>query len=421
MKPFWKKNFVWTEPWFFCQRIRDRGDWFRALIPAVLGTIAVAVLVFVAQGNKMGLACIPIGLMAGAAIQLAIEAPFLRRDAWIDDKAIEVFGNAGQFTSFTSIPLHTITSAELRRPEEIRLPFSMLVIQMNNAGSLIGIPQTIRLEQLASTLHRLKVPVILSGWEPPTSETDPQNEYVYHSPADQTPEAAKIESIPESERNLTPMPNMLLALFMAIWPFLIWMALMGWVGYLVYQNWNGLSFWLKACGAIASFASLTIPFKYYEIVGEFLSAHYLIGVAQNRIRQRVGALITTFDERTIPVEQIKRETFAAMAPKVIDFGMLTVDAPRQRLLYEGNLERLILPFSSIISCRVEEVQYGTAGESATGQLRCFVVLTFQKESGPYEIGLRVADKELGKETDNRRMRKAAELYVYLIDSVTMAD
>jgi|GEM_PF-2195195 len=421
MKPFWKKNFVWTEPWFFCQRIRDRADWFRALIPAVLGTIGVAVLVYVAQGNKLGLACIPIGLMAGAAIQLAIEAPFLRRDAWIDDKAIEVFGNAGQFTSFSSIPLHAITSAELRRSEEIRLPFSMLVIQMNNSGSVIGIPRTIRLEQLAGTLHRLKVPVILSGWQPPTSDSDPQNEYDYHAPADQQPQPAQIDSIPEGERNLTPMPNMLLALFMAIWPFFIWMAVMGWVGYLTYQNWQALSFWLIACGAIAAFASLTIPFKYYEIVGEYLSAHYLIGVAQNRIGQRVGALITEFDERTIPVEQIQRETFAALAPKVIDFGMLTVDAPRQRILYEGNLERWVLPFSSVIACRVEEVQYGTAGESATGQLRCFVVFTFQKESSPYEIGLRVADKELGKETDNRRMRKAAELYVYLVDSLTMGD
>jgi hypothetical protein len=152
-------------------------------------------------------------------------------------------------------------------------------------------------------------------------------------------------------------------------------------------------------------------------VGDYLSASYLIRVARSRIQTRSAALINSFDEKTFSVELIQRETWEAVLPKVVDFGFLRVEPDHQRILYEGNLEHWIVPFSAIKTCKIEEIQYGTGGESTTGELRCFVAFAFQKDSGPFEIGLRVADKDMGKNSDTRRMRKAVELFEYLVAGI----
>jgi hypothetical protein len=149
------------------------------------------------------------------------------------------------------------------------------------------------------------------------------------------------------------------------------------------------------------------------MIGDYISANHLIKTGRSRVTQRPSTLIKRFDETVFAVEMIQRETWEAVAPKVVDFGFLIVDSASRRLLYEGNKERWIVPAGSIGKLKIEEVQYGTAGESATGQLRCFVVLTFQQQSGPFEIGMRVADKDPGKNTDARRMQKAVDLYEYL--------
>jgi len=81
MKLFKKKHFVWTEPWCFCQRIRDRGDWLRAIIPALLACVGVSILLVLARGgNLIWWQIALIGLAAGAVVQLGVEAAYMRRD-----------------------------------------------------------------------------------------------------------------------------------------------------------------------------------------------------------------------------------------------------------------------------------------------------------------------------------------------------
>ena len=414
MKLFKKNKFAWTEPWFFCQRIRDRSEWLRAVLPAVATGTLITGLLFARGPNLQWWQIVLLGLATAAVIQFGIEAAYMRRDISIDEESLEAFGNAGQITSYANHPLPQILSIELRRGEEIGFPFAMLVLRMADRGNVIGIPSSIRLERLAYTLHQLNVPVTLSGWEPAPDSDWHQNEYIQVAPNGAVLQVAQIESIPEVDRNLTKLPDMLIALMFAAWLVLVWLGLLAWIGIYLFQNRQTLGIWVILCSAIAMFASLTIPFGYFAIFGDYFSATYLIRVAQGRIKGRGESLIKSFDGDVFAVELIERETWDKMAPKVIDFGFLRVEPDRERILYEGNLERWIVPFSSVKVCKVEEVQYGTGGESVAGELRCYVVLVFQKASGPYEIGLRVADKEIGKNTDARRMRKAVELFEFLV-------
>ena len=414
MALFKKNKFAWSEPWFFCQRVRDRWDWLKAIVPAVLAWAGVSFLVHQAQAPNMPWWQIVLwGLAAGAVVQLGIEAAFLRRDAWIDEDAIEVFGNAGQITSHVKYPLRQITFLELRRSEEIGLPFAMLVLRLENSGGIIGIPASIRLERLALVLHQLNVPVTLSGWEPPADTTSDSNEYVYFAPEGAALQVARAEAVPEPDQNLNPMPHMIFALLIAGWLMLVWLGLVIWGGIYLYQNWNQISIYVSLCCMIAMFCSMTIPFTYIEMFGDYWSAHYLIAVAKKKAQLRSASLIKSFEETLFCVEAIQRETWDKLPPKVIDFGFLRIDSNRELILFEGNKERWTIPFSSVQQCKIEEVQYGTGGEGVNSELRCFVALTYQKDSGPFEIGLRNADKEIGKNSDSRRMRKAVELFEYL--------
>ncbi|MGN6546114.1 MAG: hypothetical protein ACTHK7_13755 [Aureliella sp.] len=420
MKLFVKNKFVWNEPWFFCQRIRDRRDWFRALLVGIGTWVVITTAILLAgRGNFQWWQSILIGLGAGAVVQLALEASMMRREVSIDEKSIDAFCNAGQLSSLTTYPLNQIIATQIVRSEEANAPFSTLMIQTVKERGVIGIPRTVRLEQLAQTLHQLNVPVMLSGWKPATDSLD-QNEYLYCSAEPSPTEAATVEAIPEAERPLLKLPEMILGALISHGLLLLWLGLIAVAGIFAYQQRQNVSIWVIATGAILAFASLTIPFTFAEMFGNYWAASYMIGLAKKRIARRSAPLIKSFDERTVAVELIKRETWAAAAPKVIDYGFMRVDSTSRRILYEGNLERWSVPLGAVRLCKVEEVQYGTAGESATGQLRCFVVFVFQKDSEPFEIGLRVADKEIGKESDTRRMRKAVELYEGLVEAITAA-
>lgn len=402
---------VWTEPWFFCQRIRDRSDWIRALAPAVLAFVGITtLLLFFAVAKIQWWQAVLLGLGVASAVQFGIEAAYMRRDISLDDEDLEAFGNAGQVTSYYRYPLKDIIAIEIKRGEEIGFPFAMLVLRTNNSGGIVGIPKSISLERVATILHRLGAPVALSGWVP---LEEGESEYIYTADEIAKFSSMTVIAIPEAEQNLTPLPNMLLAVVIAGWLLVVWLGLIIWGGVYLYQHRADYSIWTIICAAIAMFASLTIPFGYIEIVGDYWAANYLISVGKKRVKTRAAALITTFDETAFCVELLNRDQWAAGAPKVADFGFVRVDEHRSQILYEGNKERWFVPFSAVRLVKVEDVQYGTAGESATGQLRCYVVFEAQRESGPFEIGFRNAEKEIGKTTDSRRLRHAVDLFEYL--------
>lgn len=409
-----KKKFVWSEPWFFCQRIRSRGEWFKAVIPAVLAGVGISALLLFAQGGKIPWYIIALcGLGLAAVVQLGIEAAYMRRDITIFEDDLETFGNAGQITSYYEAPIAQLRFVELRRSEELQRPYAMLIVRTANGGNVLGIPKSVRLERVAQHFADKGAPVTLSGWSPATDADLGTNEYLYASPDGAAQDIAKIEAIPEKDQNLTQAPEMILALVVALGPILFWLCLLGGWGYLLYMNYQTIRIWGVLVGVIMGFASLVIPIGYYEMFGDFWSARILIGAARKRVQARSASLIKSFDEKNVSVELIARDTWANLTPKVHDFGFLHVDSPKRQILFEGNKERWIVPFGAVRLCKIEEVQYGTGGESATGELRCYVVVIFQKETGPFEIGMRVADKDIGKNTDTRRMRKAVELYEYL--------
>jgi hypothetical protein len=295
----------------------------------------------------------------------------------------------------------------------------MLVLRLAKSGGIVGIPNSVRLERLALVLHELNVPVTLSGWQPPATPGASQDDYVY-SRSGTTEQVASIESVAEVDQNLTPVPNMILALLMAGWLMIVWLGLLAWGGYYLFQNRQVFSIWTILTSAIIMFASLTIPFTYIEMFGDYFSANYLIRVAKRRASWRGTSLVKSLDGQLKCVEMIPRENWAAPHAKVVDFGFLQVETSRELILFEGNKERWTIPFAAVSHCKIEEVQYGTGGDSITGQLRCYVVLTFQRDSGQFEIGLRNAAKDIGKNSDSRRMSKAVELFEYVTGSLSPA-
>ncbi|MBN9521118.1 hypothetical protein J0H58_21795 [bacterium] len=412
MKLFNKKRFVWSEPWFFCQRVRGGAGWARAVLPGVLIGGGVAVLLVVAApGGQPWWLLAGAGLALGLVVQFGLEAAQARREVSIDDDAIEAFGNAGQFTSHTRLPLARVTAVRIRRAEEVGRSFALLVVELPGSFGVIGVPPSVRLDRLARTLHEMNVPVTLAGWEPVADAAGEANTYTRPAGTAVTP--TRVEEIPEPDRNLTQPADMIVALLMSVWPVFIWLGVVAWAGVYAYQNWAELSIWVIGIGAVGLFGALTIPFGYFSVIGDYLSARHLIRAAKTRVQQRGESLIRSFDEKVVSVELVRRDTWGSAAPKVTDFGFLAVEPDRRRVVFEGNRERWVVPFSAVTHCRIEEVQYSTAGESVTGELRCFVVLGFEQESGPVEVGLRVADKEPGKNTDTRRLSKAVDLFDYL--------
>ena len=201
MKLFAKNKFVWTEPWFFCQRIRDSKVWLWAVLPAILVALIITVaLFFEGRQNMDWWKIIGLGLAAGLVVQFGMEAAYLNREVTIDDDSIHAFGNAGQITSSQNFPLSQITAVQIRRSNEIGFNFSMLIIDLGAKRGIVGIPNSIRLERLAQTLHQLKIPVTLSNWTPAVDLDWDQNQYVYIAPETPPPQLAKVAAIPVATR-----------------------------------------------------------------------------------------------------------------------------------------------------------------------------------------------------------------------------
>ncbi|WP_146576433.1 hypothetical protein [Neorhodopirellula pilleata] len=90
--------------------------------------------------------------------------------------------------------------------------------------------------------------------------------------------------------------------------------------------------------------------------------------------------------------------------------LMQVDAKGARLLFEGKKERWCIPADSIGSIRLEEVQVGTPGESATSTLLYFVLISFASPMGEFEYGLRDDSRDFGAFDDIKRAKAGKRLY-----------
>ncbi len=417
MALFQKNKFVWTEPWFFCQRIRNRRGWVWIAGAGVAVAILLFCAIFFTRPQAGIAAAVTVACIAGGVIWMIIEAPQMRREISIDESSISAFGNAGQYSSHWDYPLKKIMLLQIVRAHESELPCAFLSIQSENDYAMIGIPASIRLERLAQTLHQLNLPVTLSGWQPAIDPDFDQNEFLYVAADEQPSATATVAELAKEQQGLVTPGVMALAALVGFWAYLVWLGVIIYVGVLVYQNWNALSTVNVLLIGMLGFFSFIIPHAYFERIGNYLAYRITIRAGRKAAMLRPDPLIDVTASGVQAVELILRETWDATAPKVIDYGFLKMDRQRQELHFEGNKERWVVPFTAIRLIKVHEVQYGTAGDSATGQLRCYVILVFQKPNGPYEIGLRPAEQEPGKPTDDRRMRKAVALFEYLSGSL----
>ncbi len=103
----------------------------------------------------------------------------------------------------------------------------------------------------------------------------------------------------------------------------------------------------------------------------------------------------------IPVEIFVRDQFEKTVQKIHEMGFVQVDHPGQRMLFEGKKERWCIPLKSIRSLAIEEVQAGTPGQSATGALNYYVVVSFAADVDQ-EFGFRYGDRDFGEVDDIKR-------------------
>src|SRR5262245_1730840 len=165
MNLFGKRAFAWNEPLFFLQKIRTWQDWFTIGGPLVgIGLVISIVLLF--AGNSW-LTSLSLGLGLGFLAWFAIEFGAWQRRAELDESGIHVYAGGGKLEMQWHYPLPLLNEVIVSRKGERDPRFAVLHFRHEGKFAAIGLPDEIRLERLALALHRLHVPVSMSGWRPP--------------------------------------------------------------------------------------------------------------------------------------------------------------------------------------------------------------------------------------------------------------
>jgi hypothetical protein len=412
MALFQKKRFVWNEPWFFLQKTRPITAWLILAILVLGIPIALGlVLIFGAQpqqGRGMGMAEI-IGLcvMTAGAILFFFDGANVRRQAVLFEDSLIVGGDMGKYSVPTEYKLARMSEVYIVPPEVTKLPCLALCFLYDGKNHAIGIESAVSTRRMAQAFFSAGVPVQMADWQP-NQRSEFEQTYSWTAAPNRIKQQATISSLPDGTTSMMAPVGILKAMFIILWPIVLWLSLSGYIGYYCYKNWNNL-------GLFQLIPLIGIPIGMMWLVGTYLerfgsagSSKVLIDMAKEQLLKRQGVLITD-KKPLIPVEVLMRDQFANSIQKIHEMGFLQFDATTDRVLYEGKKERWILPRSSINSVSIEEIQTGTAGQSQTGLLNFYVVINFDVDS-VLELGLRYGEREYGEFNDIKRAEGAIIIY-----------
>lgn len=408
MKLFDKHKFTWNEPSFFLYRIRSTKDWLWMGGPFVAGGILLSLLMMYA-GQTIAMSLL-LGLGLGLLCWFAIEFGGSQRSAELDDDSIHVSAGGGKIEMHWNYPLREISQVVIRRKGEQDFPHGYLHLFYQGKFAAIGFPDEIRVERLALALHRLGVAVELSGWRPPELTEGFEND-LFLAPDCYVPQkTVQVTPVPESDRMENSLGEKIAAITIGVGPFLAFLismiVLLVWGG----MHWRELTSVHWVIAIVYTIGGMWLTGAYVAFVGEFWADSLLMKATLKRWKNRPGLSVDLQHPQTVPVYLYPDDQWDKALPKSLDYGFLFIDEQQKVLRYEGSKERMEIPREAIQSIRVAEVQYGGAGETVTGELRCYVALVVNRPDWSGEIGLKPAMPQAGKNTDARRFSRASDLF-----------
>jgi hypothetical protein len=124
-----------------------------------------------------------------------------------------------------------------------------------------------------------------------------------------------------------------------------------------------------------------IGFTWFARNPVLLPGWFMLTKARRLVRDRPDRVVDPDEPDVLFVEVVPRENWKKLKLETAtDVGFLTVDEQRRQVRFEGDQERLIIPYASIRSCEVEWIYIGGEG----GIKYYFTVLEFQTKKGMCE-------------------------------------
>jgi hypothetical protein len=416
MKLLSSTQISWNEPWCFVIRIREGWGWRRRLLLALAISAVMFLVVYFFQAGQRGLpAMIAISLLAGFVLVALLDVGNLQREVTVKDDCILVNSAVSNWW-FETFKLDAVQSVQLIRPGEWDKRYGGMVIQTAGDGFLVAVPNKVSLKTLADVLHRLKVAVTLSDWEPSPTDT----RIGVRDEIELDPQAARgeieVRPVEEAEGPLLAPGHVAVQLVIALGPLLL--ALIGAivVGVVLVRNWANLSVLERSLYGGGAFVALVVAFLYLVAIGQFVAAAYGIRVGRSRLRTRPNAMFDGTDDDLLGVEIFDRENWTKTVSKSLDYGFLRIDRPQSRLLFEGNKSRWTLPLSALTACRIEESIVGSEGNQ-NPEKRYYVVIGAAGDGKAWEAGMISTRTELGNDTAESRYKRAQLLFAQLADVV----
>ncbi len=416
---FGKTHFKWTEPWLFVPRERSGREWALRLGFSIFVALLVGGIARFAGGADWS-RTLSAAFLSFVVLLLILDARYLMRDVWIDEKSFNCVANAGRIRSYVDIPLATITEATILRAEECHRSYHQLQLTLDtNTCFLAGIPRRLSLENLAQKLYEIDIPVVLSDWTPRPAGSRPVTNSLFGGDlADgsagvrKVSTQARITPLESEEKKLFEIHHQIIGALAAGWPLLIGLAvLIGGIAWAV-SHWNTTPGWQLAGAIVLPFVLLFFCMQLVAWWAGPIETTYILGIARGRLADRIYTKIKSDDARIVALSQYTEEACKKQLGMSSDDGFLIADHRTQTIYFEGNKKRWEIPFNSIIEAQVEEFSVGVESENGVLTKKWFVHLAFESTEGREDYYMRLAHERFGAETKAAQQR-AEDLLSYL--------
>lgn len=408
--PFFKPSrFAWNEPWFFQQRMRTLSGWILFILFLVAIGVIVGLLLLNGQGKPAWNSVLGLSFGAPLSIWWLFDGTESHRKAVLNDDSIVVGGDMGKYSSATTYKLSEIGSCAIVTREASGLPATSLVFLYDGEATAIGIDDKVSLPRLARAIHDVGLPVTLDGWDPNHDDAF-SKAFDWQAEEGQVRATAVIETLSDETPPLVAPLGMIKAIFIQCWAFVLWLALTIVIGYWAYQNWGGLGI-IDMCFAIlVPIGTMWVTGMFLERVATAQTSLSLCKSITAQLSKREGVKVSVNGDLLFETAMREPSEFAKMVHKIRESGYLQVNRQQKTIFFEGKKERWQIPSDSIQSLAIQEIQTGTPGQSSTGALLYFVVMTFVTSEGPQTIGFINDRRDFGEHNDLKRAEYAVDLF-----------
>jgi hypothetical protein len=427
--------FVGTMAWTAVVGARCRNPWLGAAIGLGLGAVAlVGYLQFDLNPEAVGQSGHARQLAEGFCLGLAplffgwirASRPFSEKaQRWLHEhvfsvdpedahEIVQALGEADvQLLAdcVRPIPLQMMSKrGEVRLyylPDEPTTPVYLTVRIVDGRPWTIGLPRRmatrVRLTayEAAVLAERLRLPRARFGVlevEPVLEESRP------------AAPAAAIEDLPAAKVGRARDRRILIVLTaVALTPLALALLIAAALGTYVALNWSDLGAGTRAGAAVVALAALFAAFHLTALYGDYLPLRIQRHLIAAAIERRATPLVRPDNPDAIYIAIVPRKNWGRMMlDNSTDVGLLTTDAERRLLLFEGTRQRWRIPADSIESCELDEHAIGVPDPKERNVFPV-VVLRVSRVGGTWEAPLSAMRTTLRRPTAHEKRQRCRQL------------